>query len=52
MTHHRSHWIEMLGGLAGGVDYTDAVDRALDEIADELEQALDMEALVSLAKGK
>ncbi|MFA7439961.1 MAG: cobyric acid synthase [Sphingomonadaceae bacterium] len=41
--------LQRLGGAGGGADYGASVDAALDTIADELEQHLDVDALMALA---
>ena len=43
--------LRRLGGEGGGRDYRASVDEALDEIAARLEQHVDMDALIALAKG-
>jgi len=45
----RGKFLENLGVSGGGIDYRAEVERAMDEIAGELERHLDCEALFSLA---
>jgi adenosylcobyric acid synthase len=45
----RSHWLESISpGAASGLAFEAGVDRALDSLADELETALDVDALLRL----
>ena len=46
----RSRFLESLGVRGGGIDYRAEVERALDEIAAELERHLDCDAIFGLAK--
>ena len=47
----RSRWLERLrSGRSSTLDYEDSVDNALDELADGLEAALDVDALLALAR--
>ncbi len=46
----RARFLESFGISGGGVDYRAEVDRAMDEIADELETHLDCDALLALAR--
>jgi adenosylcobyric acid synthase len=46
----RSRYLESLGVRGGGIDYRAEVDRALDEIASELESHLDCDAIFALAR--
>ena len=46
----RSHWIAAMGGAASSHRYEQAVEAALDAFADELEQDLDLDALLGLAR--
>jgi adenosylcobyric acid synthase len=45
----RSRYLEALGGTASGLAYSRAVDATLDTLADHLEAAIDMDALLALA---
>ncbi len=46
----RARYLESLGIRGGGVDYRAVVDRALDEIAGELERHLDCDAIFAAAR--
>ncbi|KQZ99698.1 cobalamin biosynthesis protein CobQ [Mesorhizobium sp. Root157] len=46
----RSRFLESLGVRGAGIDYRAEVEKALDEIADELEAHLDCDAIFSLAR--
>ncbi|MCW2305969.1 cobyric acid synthase [Rhodobium gokarnense] len=46
----RSHWISEMGGAASRHQYEEAVEAALDAFAGELEQDLDLDALLGLAR--
>jgi adenosylcobyric acid synthase len=46
----RARFLESLGVSGGGVDYRAEVERAMDEIAGELETHLDCDALLALAR--
>ncbi|ODT08398.1 MAG: cobyric acid synthase CobQ [Mesorhizobium sp. SCN 65-20] len=46
----RARYLESLGIRGGGVDYRAEVDRALDEIAGELERHLDCDAIFAAAR--
>ena len=47
----RSRWLERLcSGRSSTLDYEDSVESALDELADGLEMALDVDALLALAR--
>ncbi|MBK5947871.1 cobyric acid synthase CobQ [Rhodobium orientis] len=46
----RSHWISEMGGNASTHRYEDAVEAALDAFAEELEQDLDLDALLGLTR--
>ncbi|PSJ60021.1 cobyric acid synthase [Kumtagia ephedrae] len=46
----RARFLESLGVRGGGVDYRTEVERALDEIAAELEKHLDCDAIFGLAR--
>lgn len=48
----RDAWLRLLGGglAAGGMDHTAVVDQALDAIAAQLEQHVDVEALIALSQ--
>lgn len=47
----RSRWLERLrSGLSSTLDYEESVENALDELADELEAAFDVDALLALAR--
>jgi adenosylcobyric acid synthase len=46
----RARFLESLGVRGGGIDYRAEVDRALDEIAAQLETHLDCDAIFNLAK--
>jgi adenosylcobyric acid synthase len=45
----RAAWIARLGGTGGGVDYHASVDTALDDIAEQLERHLDIDAIIALS---
>lgn len=44
----RAHLMRQLGAASDGLDRHDVIDAALEEIAERLEQVLDIEALISL----
>jgi adenosylcobyric acid synthase len=46
----RGRFLESLGISGGGIDYRAEVERALDEVAAELEKHLDCDAILSLAR--
>ncbi|MBK5933605.1 cobyric acid synthase CobQ, partial [Rhodovulum imhoffii] len=46
---YRSHWIAAMGGQASGLDYAAQVENALDRLADQLEEDLNLDALLALA---
>lgn len=47
----RRSWLERAGALGDpGLNFVDAVDRALDDVADEVESAVDVARLLALAK--
>ena len=45
----RAAWLRSLGLTGGGADHRDAVETALDAIAERLEEVLDVEGLLALA---
>jgi adenosylcobyric acid synthase len=47
----RAAWIARLGGQAAGIDYEAGVDAALDALAAHLERHLDIDALLTIARG-
>jgi len=46
----RSHWIRAMGGRASGLDHAAQIEATLDALADQLEEDLDLDALLALAK--
>ncbi|TIX63482.1 MAG: cobyric acid synthase CobQ, partial [Mesorhizobium sp.] len=46
----RARFLESLGVKGGGIDYRADVERALDEVAAELETHLDCDAIFGLAR--
>ncbi|RUZ31330.1 cobyric acid synthase CobQ, partial [Mesorhizobium sp. M7A.F.Ca.CA.001.15.1.1] len=46
----RGRFLESLGIKGGGIDYRAEVERALDEVAAELETHLDCDAIFALAR--
>jgi len=48
----RRHWLEKLGSPASGLDYEADVDATLDRLADHIEQHLDCDRLLALAREK
>jgi adenosylcobyric acid synthase len=46
----RRYWLRSIGGSGGGVDHDALLDDALDSYAGELEQDLDLDALLALAR--
>ncbi|USI74319.1 cobyric acid synthase [Sphingomonas morindae] len=46
----RAHWLEKIGAASDGRERGDTLDAALDAIAVRLEAALDIDALIALAK--
>ena len=46
----RARFLESLGVKGGGIDYRADVERALDEVAAELEAHLDCDAIFGLAR--
>ncbi|TGT71325.1 cobyric acid synthase CobQ, partial [Mesorhizobium sp. M8A.F.Ca.ET.161.01.1.1] len=45
----RAEYLKSLGVRGGGIDYRAEVERALDEVAEELERHLDCDAIFGLA---
>jgi adenosylcobyric acid synthase len=48
----RQAWLARLGATASGPDHADAIDRALDAIAAALEQHVDIDALLAMARDR
>jgi adenosylcobyric acid synthase len=46
----RRHWLAAMGGRASGLDYEAEIEAALDALADQVEQDLDIDALLALAR--
>ena len=46
----RGHWIAAMGGRASGLDHAAQIETTLDGLADQLEEDLDLDALLALAK--
>jgi len=46
----RAHWLAMLGVASDGLDRREAIDAALDRIAAQLEEAVDVDAILAIAE--
>ena len=46
----RGHWITAMGGRASGLDHAAQTEATLEALADQLEEDLDLDALLALAK--
>jgi adenosylcobyric acid synthase len=46
----RRRWLAQMGGRASSLDYEAGIEEALDALADQIEQDLDLDALLALAR--
>jgi len=47
---YRGHWLEAMGGRASGLDHEAQIEATLDALADQLEEDMDLDALLALAR--